>query len=129
MPPSQSLARQHCEPCDAKTPRIGRAEAERLRLSIPAWRLKGAATRLVREWTLKDFRAALALANEIGQIAEEEGHHPDLHLTDYKRLRVELSTHAIQGLSRNDFVLAAKIDQVAPASKAPRPARPAKKSP
>jgi 4a-hydroxytetrahydrobiopterin dehydratase len=59
---------------------------------------------------LKDFRAALALANDIGRLAEQEQHHPDLHLTDYKRLRVELSTHAIHGLSRNDFVLAAKID-------------------
>ena len=126
MPPS--LAQQHCEPCDAKTPRIGRAEAERLALSLPGWRLEGGATRLVREWTLKDFRAALALANGIGRIAEGEGHHPDLHLTGYKRLRVELSTHAIEGLSRNDFILAAKIDQVAPASKAARPARPAKKS-
>jgi 4a-hydroxytetrahydrobiopterin dehydratase len=122
--PSKDLARQHCEPCDAKTPRIGRAEAERLRLSIPAWRLKGGATRLVQEWTLKDFRAALAFADEIGRIAEEEGHHPDLHLTDYKRLRVELSTHAIGGLSRNDFVLAAKIDEVAPSPLRARPARP-----
>lgn len=128
MPQTQTLAQQHCEPCDATTPRIGRAEAERLLLSLPAWRLKGGATRLVREWTLKDFRAALALADEVGRIAEGEGHHPDLHLTDYKRLRVELSTHAIEGLSRNDFVLAAKIDEVAPAPKAPRPARPTKKS-
>ena len=111
---TQTLAQQHCEPCDAKTPRIGRAEAERLALSIPAWRVRGASTRLVREWTLKDFRAALALADEIGRIAEEEGHHPDLHLTEYKRLRVELSTLAIEGLSRNDFVLAAKIDRLRP---------------
>jgi DNA-3-methyladenine glycosylase len=119
------LAQERCEPCDSKTPRIGRAEAERLALALPAWRLKGNATRLVREWTLKDFRAALALANGIGRLAEEEGHHPDLHLTDYKRLRAELSTHAIDGLSRNDFVLAAKIDQMAPpqGDTASRPAR------
>lgn len=123
------LAQQHCEPCDAKTPRIGRAEAERLALSLSGWRLKGGATRLVREWALKDFNGALSLANEIGRLAEEEGHHPDLHLTDYKRLRVELATHAIEGLSRNDFVLAAKIDQVAPPpAPAPRPARPGRAS-
>ncbi|HUR25367.1 MAG TPA: DNA-3-methyladenine glycosylase [Candidatus Thermoplasmatota archaeon] len=127
MPPIETLARQHCEPCDAKTPRIGRAEAERMGLSIPAWRTRGGATRLVREWTLKDFPAALALANAIGRLAEEEGHHPDLHLTDYKRLRVELSTHAIEGLSRNDFILAARIDELAPASasQATRRSRPA----
>ncbi|MHB1262608.1 MAG: 4a-hydroxytetrahydrobiopterin dehydratase [Thermoplasmatota archaeon] len=128
MAVTQTLAQQRCEPCDAKTPRIGRAEAERQVLSLPAWRLRGGATRLVREWTLKDFRAALALANEIGRIAEEQGHHPDLHLTEFKRVSVELSTHAIKGLSRNDFVLAAKIDQVSPPSKAARPARPGTKA-
>lgn len=75
---------------------------------LPTWRLEG--KRLVREWRLDDFQACLALANAIGALAETEGHHPDLHLTDHKRLRVELSTHAIHDLSRNDFVLAAKID-------------------
>ena len=64
----------------------------------------------MREWRLKDFQECLALVNAIGRIAEQEQHHPDLHLTDYKRLRVELSTHAIHALSKNDFVLAAKID-------------------
>jgi 4a-hydroxytetrahydrobiopterin dehydratase len=104
------LAQQQCEPCNAKTPPVTGDEARRLHQEIPAWRLDK--DRLVREWILKDFRAVLALANEIGRVAEEEQHHPDLHLTDYKHLRVELSTHAIHGLSRNDFVLAAKIDRL-----------------
>ena len=64
----------------------------------------------MREWRLKDFQECMALANAIAGVAEQEQHHPDLHLTDYKRLRVELSTHAIHALSKNDFVLAAKID-------------------
>lgn len=109
------LAQQHCEPCNAQTPKVQPAEARRMAQEVPLWRLDG--ERLVREWTFRDFRQALAFANEVGRLAEEEGHHPDLHLTDYKRLRAELWTHAIGGLSRNDFVLAAKIDRLpAPAA-------------
>ncbi len=102
------LAQQHCEPCSRATPPVPPEEAKRLLRELSHWRLDG--KRLVREWRLKDFQAALGLANAIGAVAEREGHHPDLHLTDYKRLRAELSTHAIHDLSRNDFVLAAKID-------------------
>lgn len=107
------LQQQHCEPCTRATPPVEGDEARRLHREVPAWRLEP--KRLVREWRLKDFAQALALANAIGAVAEQEQHHPDLHLTDYRRLRVELSTHAIQALSRNDFVLAAKIDALAAA--------------
>lgn len=102
------LQQQHCEPCTRETPPVAGEEAKRLHREIPGWKLEE--TRLVREWRLKDFQEALALANAIGAVAEREQHHPDLHLTDHKRLRVELSTHAIHALSTNDFVLAAKID-------------------
>jgi 4a-hydroxytetrahydrobiopterin dehydratase len=102
------LEQQRCEPCTRATPPVQGEEARRLHQEIPAWTLEE--KRLVRDWRLKDFRQALALANAIGRVAEQEQHHPDLHLTDYKRLRVELSTHAIHALSMNDFVLAAKID-------------------
>ena len=102
------LQQQHCEPCTRATPPVVGEEARRLHREIPAWKLEE--KRLVREWQLKDFQACLDLANAIGAIAQQEQHHPDLHLTDYKRLRVELSTHAIHALSKNDFVLAAKID-------------------
>ena len=98
----------HCEPCTRATPPVPADEAQRLHREIPQWTLES--KRLVREFRLKDFQEALALANAIGAVAEKEQHHPDLHLTDYKRLRVELSTHAIHALSKNDFVLAAKID-------------------
>lgn len=102
------LAQQRCEPCTRATPPVPPDEAQRMLRELPQWRMEG--KRLVREWRRKDFQDALGLANAIGEVAEQEGHHPDLHLTDYKRLRAELSTHAIHDLSRNDFVLAAKID-------------------
>jgi 4a-hydroxytetrahydrobiopterin dehydratase len=60
----------------------------------------------------KDFLDAVSLIQKIAPIAEAEDHHPDLHLTGYRKLAIELSTHAIGGLSENDFILAAKIDQL-----------------
>jgi 4a-hydroxytetrahydrobiopterin dehydratase len=60
----------------------------------------------------KDFLDAVQLIQRIAPIAEVEDHHPDLHLTGYRKLTIELSTHAIGGLSENDFILAAKIDQL-----------------
>jgi 4a-hydroxytetrahydrobiopterin dehydratase len=62
--------------------------------------------------TCKDFLDAVGLIQKIAPIAEAQDHHPDLHLTGYKRLTIELSTHAIGGLSENDFILAAKIDEL-----------------
>jgi 4a-hydroxytetrahydrobiopterin dehydratase len=109
---TEPLAKQTCKPCNERTPAVVGEEARRLHQEIPDWTLEEG--RLVREWTLRDFRAALALANAIGDVAEVEQHHPDLHLTGYKHLRVELQTHAIGALSRNDFVLAAKIDRLGP---------------
>jgi 4a-hydroxytetrahydrobiopterin dehydratase len=82
---------------------------------LPAWSLSPDGAFIRREWTLADFRGAIKLANNIGALAERERHHPDLHLESYRRLRVELTTHAIGGLSINDFRLAAKIDAIAPA--------------
>lgn len=65
-----------------------------------------------KEWVMKDFVAAIQFIRSIAKIAEAEGHHPDLHLTGYRNLKIELSTHAIGGLSENDFILAAKIEKL-----------------
>ena len=67
--------------------------------------------KIKREFKFEDFKSALAFVNKIGEIAEEEGHHPDIEL-GWGRVGVELSTHAIGGLSTNDFILAAKIDKL-----------------
>ena len=65
---------------------------------------------LRQEFLMKDFLAAVRFMQAIAQVAETEDHHPDIHLTGYRRLSIELSTHSIGGLSENDFILAAKID-------------------
>ena len=78
---------------------------------VPGWSVREAdgIPRLEREFTFPDFRAAMAFAVLVGDLAETQGHHPDLHVA-WGRVRVETWTHKIRGLHRNDFVLAAKID-------------------
>jgi 4a-hydroxytetrahydrobiopterin dehydratase len=79
---------------------------------VPQWRLTDDGKKIRREWKVKDFATALDFFKRIGQVAEEEGHHPDLHLVGYRNVAVELTTHALNGLSENDFILAAKVDQL-----------------
>ena len=78
--------------------------------AVPGWTLSADARRIRREWRVKDFPAALEFFNRVGRVAEEEDHHPDLHLTGYRNVTIELWTHAAGGLTENDFILAAKID-------------------
>ena len=78
--------------------------------ALPDWKLAADGRAIRREWRVKDFATALDFFNRVGRIAEAEDHHPDLHLTGYRNVAIELSTHALGGLSENDFILAAKID-------------------
>jgi 4a-hydroxytetrahydrobiopterin dehydratase len=105
------LAREHCQVCRPGTPPLSHFEVEELADAIaPAWRVND--ERLQREFSFRDFNGAFGLATRIALLAEAEGHHPDLEI-GWGRLVVSLTTHAIGGLSRNDFVLAAKIDRLA----------------
>ena len=65
-----------------------------------------------RSWLARDFMEAIGFFDNIAKLAEEEGHHPDLHLTGYRDVRVDIFTHAIGGLSENDFILAAKVNAI-----------------
>jgi 4a-hydroxytetrahydrobiopterin dehydratase len=80
--------------------------------ALPAWKLTEDRKRIRREWRVKDFATGLDFFNRVGAIAEAEDHHPDLHLVGYRNVAIELWTHAVGGLSENDFILAAKIDQL-----------------
>lgn len=86
------------------------SEADKLLADLDEWYRVG--DRLGREWTLKDFASMMAFVRDVADLAEDEGHHPDIHMTDYRMLRIDLTTHAIGGLSENDFILAAKIDRL-----------------
>jgi 4a-hydroxytetrahydrobiopterin dehydratase len=81
--------------------------------SLPDWKLSDDGKSISRKWQLKNFVQAVKLIQQAADIAEDEQHHPDLHLTGYRNLEIVLTTHAIDGLSENDFIVAAKIDQVA----------------
>lgn len=105
------LTSQHCVPCEGGILPYTVAQAKEHMSQVPGWLLRKDGGELSREFTLKDFTSALALVNQIGEIAEAEGHHPDLEL-GWGRVAVRLSTHAISGLSLNDFILAAKINAI-----------------
>ena len=109
----EALDRSHCEPCRGGVPPLTLDEARPLAQEVPAWHVveRQGISRLEREFTFKDFQSAMAFAVLVGELAEAEGHHPDLHI-GWGRVRVETWTHKIRGLHRNDFVLAAKIDRL-----------------
>ncbi|MFM7244792.1 MAG: 4a-hydroxytetrahydrobiopterin dehydratase [Planctomycetaceae bacterium] len=90
------------------------AEAEAQVTQLPGWRLTHEGTRIRRDWKLADFRSAIKMLNNVAALAEREQHHPDLHLEGYRTAWIEIFTHAIGGLSENDFILAAKIDAITP---------------
>lgn len=108
----EELKTKSCVPCEGGVPPVSREEALRLLNDLPDWSLSGDGKRIRREFKVADFLAAIDFFIRISKVAEEEGHHPDLHLVGYRNVAIELWTHAIGGLSENDFIMAAKIDEV-----------------
>jgi 4a-hydroxytetrahydrobiopterin dehydratase len=107
------LASRRCVPCEGGTPPVQGEEFQRMLGQLDGWQLvEGAGgSRIEKEYRFPDFRQALDFVNRLGEVAEEEGHHPDVYLT-WGKVRVALSTHSIGGLSDNDFILAAKADRL-----------------
>jgi len=104
------LSNQKCVPCEGGTPPLGRAAAEDLLSKLNAgWKLDADGKALRRELSFKNFYRTMSFVNAVAHIANTEDHHPDLEL-GYNYLRIKFSTHAIGGLSHNDFICAAKID-------------------
>lgn len=110
------LSAKKCVPCEGGVAKYSPADAAAQISVLCDWRLAHDGTRIRRDWTFKTFREAIKFLNNVGAIAEREQHHPDLHLEGYRNAWVEIHTHAIGGLSENDFILAAKIDQFAPSN-------------
>ena len=103
------LAQKKCVACEGGAAPLNAIEAEVLLKQVKNWSLSPDAKKLSKEFKFKNFADALAFVNEVGAIAEQEGHHPDISLS-WGKVFIELTTHAIGGLSENDFILAAKID-------------------
>lgn len=109
---AEQLARKKCVPCEGGVPAYSQADAEKQLEKLGGWRLTADGKRIRKEWKMKNFVAAMEFFNAVAREAEAQGHHPDLHLEQYRNAAIELWTHAIGGLSENDFILAARIDQI-----------------
>ena len=110
MDPSRLLSRK-CEPCRGGIPPLSEERAGELLAETPQWALREDATRLVRSFEFEDFRKAMEFVNRVADVAEEEGHHPDIAI-HWNRVELVLWTHKIGGLHENDFILAAKVDRL-----------------
>ncbi|HBL31227.1 MAG TPA: 4a-hydroxytetrahydrobiopterin dehydratase [Acidobacteria bacterium] len=107
---SESLTARRCKPCEGGVAALTGAELDDLAGRLDGWSVVDG-RQLEKDYRFKDFATALAFVNRLGAVAEEEGHHPDVFLA-WGRVKVTLWTHAIGGLSENDFILAAKADAV-----------------
>lgn len=109
------LAERACVPCRGGVPPMGREEADRLLADLGAdWSVRdaGGVLRLVKTYRFKDFREALSFVDRVGALADEQGHHPDVHLS-WGRVELEIWTHKIHGLTESDFIFAAKCERLA----------------
>ncbi len=105
------LASKRCKPCEGGVKPFTAAQARFYHAQLSTWDLGPDSTSISREFKFKDFKENLAFVNKVAEVAEAEGHHPDLEIR-WNRLKATLSTHAIQGLSENDFIMAAKVDRL-----------------
>jgi 4a-hydroxytetrahydrobiopterin dehydratase len=109
---ASQLAAKKCQPCEGGVAPLWPQEASQQLAKLKGWGLGIDGQRIRKSWVCKDFAAAMKFINDIAKLANQEDHHPDLHLTDFRNVVVETSTHSIGGLSENDFILAAKIDSL-----------------
>ncbi len=109
----EDLAKAKCTACRVGEPTVTDAEVAELHPQVPEWQIveKDGIKRIERSFKFKEFTDALKFTNRVGEIAEEEGHHPGI-LTEWGRVTVEWWTHKIKGLHRNDFLMAAKTDRL-----------------
>jgi 4a-hydroxytetrahydrobiopterin dehydratase len=106
------LSEKKCIPCEGNTPALLPHEAKEMLAQLHSdWMLIDDAHMLARSFHFKNFKQVMTFVNAVAAVAEEEGHHPDLAVS-YDTVGIELTTHAIAGLSENDFILAAKIDEI-----------------
>ena len=108
-----ALKEMECIPCRGDTPQATPQEIESYKPQVPEWEIieREGVKRLERSFKFRNFEQALAFTNQVGEIAEAEGHHPVLETT-WGRVKVSWWTHAIGGLHRNDFIMAAKTDEL-----------------
>lgn len=110
---TEQLTSKRCAACEGDVEKLSVAQATEQLEALSGWELIDDGRRIRQDWKAKNFLAGMEFFNRVAELAEQEGHHPDLHLEDYRHVWIAVWTHAIGGLSENDFILAAKIDQLA----------------
>lgn len=103
----QALAQKHCAPCHGEAAKLSAAEVQAHLANLIGWQMADNA--IIKRYSFKDFKQALAFTNKIGEVAEAENHHPDLTL-GWGYVGVTLTTHDCGGLSLNDMIMASKIE-------------------
>ncbi len=107
----EPLYQKHCVPCEGRVPAFSKPKNLEHLKRVNEWQLID--DKVIEKILLfKDFKETIAFINKVADVAEAEGHHPDLLLFGWNKLKISLSTHSIDGLSENDFILASKIDQI-----------------
>jgi len=109
--PISELLTEGCEGCEGNNTPLTQSESKKYLKEVNDWQLIED-KEIKKTYIFEDFKSALAFMNDVGRIAEDQGHHPDMKIHDYRKVDVRISTHAISGLSENDFILASKIDDL-----------------
>lgn len=109
---NKNLLEKKCVPCEGGVSPFTKEEIRSYLKEVPEWHLTSDDSSISRTFTFKNFKEAVVFVNKVADIAETEGHHPDIRIYAYKNVQLHLSTHVIGGLSENDFILAAKINQL-----------------
>lgn len=105
-----NLTKKHCIPCESGDPPLPDVEEDKLKAEVSGWSLlRDGEHKLRRQFKFKDFMEAIDFVNKVAKIAEGEGHHPDIYIF-YNKVQLDLFTHAVGGLSENDFIMASKIN-------------------
>jgi 4a-hydroxytetrahydrobiopterin dehydratase len=107
----EGLAARTCVPCRGGIPPLVQEEARRMLASVPGWQLEENGTRLARRFEFEDFKKAIEFVNRVADLAEDQGHHPDIAI-HWNKVDLVLWTHKIGGLHENDFILAAKVNRL-----------------
>ena len=109
-PTAESLRSGRCQPCEGGVPTLSDVQVAARVNVLEGWATIDDGAAIRKKWNVGSFTKGLSFFQRVGEVAEEEGHHPDLHLTGYRNAAIVLTTHAVAGLTENDFILAAKID-------------------
>ena len=108
---NKPLSSGKCEPCNGNTPKLDYQEISKFLSELNEWSVNDNQEMIFKKFKFSNFKKAISFANEVGEIAENEGHHPDIWF-GWGYAKIKIFTHAINGLAESDFVLAAKIDKI-----------------